>query len=261
MTGVAPGHTPSLALESRNGRFRGVIRMAAARRLRYYTTMDTDAIRTALDADGFALLPRLLSPQAAELLRSGFDDDASFRKTISMERHGYGRGTYRYFSYPLPTQLQKLREDLYAALVPIANEWVERLGSDNRYPATLEEMIARCVGAEQLRPTPLLLRYVAGDFNALHQDVYGAVAFPFQATVLLSRPNDEFTGGEFVLYETRARKQSVARVVPLEFGDAVIFPNAFRPNAKGGRSQLRHGVSIVRSGGRTTLGVILHDAK
>jgi uncharacterized protein len=235
--------------------------MVAGRPLRYYTTMDTEAIRTALDADGFALLPRLLSPHAAESLRAGFDDDASFRKTISMERHGYGRGTYRYFSYPLPVELQQLREDLYAALVPIANEWAERLGSADRYPATLEEMTARCAAAEQLRPTPLLLRYGTGDFNALHQDVYGTVAFPFQATALLSRPNDEFTGGEFVLYETRARRQSVARVVPLEFGDAVIFPNAFRPNAKGGRSQLRHGVSVVRSGSRTTLGVILHDAQ
>ncbi len=223
--------------------------------------MDTNAIRIALDADGFALIPRLVSPHEAESLRAGFDDDASFRKTISMEHHGYGRGTYRYFAYPLPSDVQKLREDLYAALAPIAGEWAQRLGSDNRYPATLEELTARCAAAGQLRPTPLLLRYVAGDFNALHQDVYGDIAFPFQATVLLSRPNDEFTGGEFVLYETRARKQSVARVVPLEFGDAVIFPNAFRPNAKGGRSQLRHGVSVVRSGCRTALGVILHDAK
>jgi hypothetical protein len=224
-------------------------------------TMETDALRNAIDTDGFALVPRLVGPEAAEALRARFDDEASFRKTISMERHGYGRGRYRYFAYPLPAAVQKLREDLYAALAPIAGEWAERLGTDTRYPATLDEMIARCAAAGQLRPTPLLLRYETGDFNALHQDVYGDVAFPFQATVLLSHPNDEFAGGEFVLYETRARKQSVARVVPLEFGDAVIFPNAFRPNAKGGRSQFRHGVSVVRAGCRTTLGVILHDAK
>jgi hypothetical protein len=223
--------------------------------------MDTDALRRALDTDGFALVPRLVTQEAAETLRASFEDETLFRKTISMERHGYGRGTYRYFSYPLPKPVQNLRENLYAALAPIADEWAERLGSDNRYPATLDEMIARCAAAGQHRPTPLLLRYAGGDFNALHQDVYGDVAFPFQATVLLSRPIDEFTGGEFVLYETRARKQSVARIVPLEFGDAVIFPNAFRPNAKGGRSQFRHGVSVLRSGCRTTLGVILHDAK
>lgn len=223
--------------------------------------MDTDALRRALDTDGFALVPRLVTQEAAETLRASFEDETLFRKTISMERHGYGRGTYRYFSYPLPKRVQNLRENLYAALAPIADEWAERLGSDNRYPATLDEMIARCAAAGQHRPTPLLLRYAGGDFNALHQDVYGDVAFPFQATVLLSRPIDEFTGGEFVLYETRARKQSVARVVPLEFGDAVIFPNAFRPNAKGGRSQFRHGVSVLRSGCRTTLGAILHDAK
>jgi uncharacterized protein len=235
--------------------------MVAALWLPYYMPMDTQALRHELDTNGFALIPQLVSPGESEKLRARFDDDASFRKTISMERHGYGRGTYRYFSYPLPAELQILRRDLYAALVPIANEWAERLGSGDRYPDTLDEMVARCSAAGQLRPTPLLLRYQTGDFNALHQDVYGDVAFPFQATVLLSRPNDEFTGGEFVLYETRARKQSVARVVPLEFGDAVVFPNAFRPNAKGGRSQLRHGVSALRSGSRTTLGVILHDAK
>ena len=235
--------------------------MVAARSLQYYNSMDTDALRNELDSNGFALIPHQLSPNEAEGLRARFDDDASFRKTIDMERHGYGRGIYRYFAYPLPPIVQTLRERLYAALVPIADEWAERLGSADRFPATLDEMIARCSVAGQLHPTPLVLRYRTGDFNALHQDVYGDVAFPFQATVLLSRPNEEFTGGEFVLYETRARKQSVARVVPLDFGDAVVFPNAFRPNAKSGRSQFRHGVSIVRSGNRTTLGVILHDAK
>jgi hypothetical protein len=223
--------------------------------------MDTDLLRAALDSDGYALVPKALSSIEAGRLREISADDGAFRKTIDMERHGYGRGIYRYFAYPLPPIVQTLRERLYAALVPIANEWSQRLGSEVAYPVTLPEMLARCFAAGQLRPTPLLLRYRTGDFNALHQDVYGDVAFPFQATILLSRPNEDFTGGEFILYETRARKQSVARVVPLQFGDAVVFPNAFRPNAKGGRSQLRHGVSMVRSGDRMTLGVILHDAK
>ncbi|HEY3674642.1 MAG TPA: 2OG-Fe(II) oxygenase [Candidatus Tumulicola sp.] len=223
--------------------------------------MNTELLEAALEAEGYALVPAAVSPLEAQRLRALFQDDAAFRKTIQMERHGYGRGVYRYFSYPLPAAVQNLREQLYAALAPIANEWSRRLGSRDVYPKTLSEMIQRCADANQLRPTPLLLTYESGDYNALHQDVYGSVSFPFQATLLLSRPNDEFTGGEFVLYESRARRQSVARVVPLSFGDAVIFPNAHRPNAKGARSQFRHGVSVVRSGRRTTLGVILHDAQ
>jgi hypothetical protein len=223
--------------------------------------MDTESLRNALDAVGFAVVPRLVEPLEAERLRDGFNHESAFRKTIEMERHGYGRGTYRYFGYPLPAAVQDLRERLYAALAPVANAWAQRLGSPADYPATLAEMLERCAHAGQHRPTPLLLSYEAGDFNALHQDVYGSVSFPFQATILLSRPDDEFTGGEFVLYESRSRRQSVARVVPLTFGDAVIFPNAYRPNAKGGRSQFRHGVSVVRRGRRITLGVILHDAQ
>ncbi|HEY1428106.1 MAG TPA: 2OG-Fe(II) oxygenase [Candidatus Tumulicola sp.] len=223
--------------------------------------MDSASLSAALDADGFALVPGLLHGAEAAKLRTQFDANDGFRKTIDMQRHGYGRGIYRYFAYPLPPEVQRLRERLYAALAPIADEWARRLGSDITYPETLAAMLERCAAAGQLRPTPLLLSYETGDFNALHQDVYGSVSFPFQATVLLSHPNDDFTGGEFVLYETRARRQSVARVVPLGFGDAVIFPNAYRPNAKGGRSQFRHGVSVVRSGRRVTLGVILHDAQ
>jgi uncharacterized protein len=223
--------------------------------------MDANGLKAQLDADGFAIAPNILDRAAAEDLRTRFDANAGFRTTIEMERHGYGRGTYRYFAYPLPDVVQTMREQLYAALSPIANEWSQRLGLQHTYPATLDEMLQRCHNAGQLRPTPLVLSYEAGDFNALHQDVYGAVSFPFQATILLSRPNEEFTGGEFVLYESRARRQSIARVVPLNFGDAVIFPNVARPNAKGGRSQFRHGVSTVRSGRRVTLGVILHDAQ
>jgi hypothetical protein len=218
-------------------------------------------LREQLNADGFAVVPNAIGRVAAGGLRELFDANTGFRKTIEMERHGYGRGTYRYFAYPLPDTVQILRRQLYAALAPIANDWSQRLSSQTTYPNTLDELLQRCHDAGQLRPTPLLLSYQAGDFNALHQDVYGAVSFPFQATLLLSRPNEDFTGGEFVLYESRARRQSVAHVVPLAFGDAVIFPNVARPNAKGGRSQFRHGVSVVRSGRRVTLGVILHDAQ
>jgi uncharacterized protein len=218
-------------------------------------------LREQLDAQGFAIVPGIIGRSAADELRELFDANTGFRKTIEMERHGYGRGVYRYFAYPMPAVVQTLREQLYMALSPIANEWSERLGPQTIYPPTLDEMLRRCHDAGQLRPTPLLLSYETGDFNALHQDVYGAVSFPFQATFLLSRPNEEFSGGEFVLYESRARRQSVARVVPLNFGDAVIFPNVARPNAKGGKSQFRHGVSVVQSGRRVTLGVILHDAQ
>lgn len=223
--------------------------------------MDSNALREQLNADGFAVVSGIIDAASADGLREIFDANAGFRKTIEMERHGYGRGTYRYFAYPLPAVVQTIRERLYVALAPIANDWSQHLGSLTTYPASLDEMLQRCHDAGQLRPTPLVLSYETGDFNALHQDVYGAVSFPFQATMLLSRPDEDFTGGEFILYESRARRQSVARVVPLSFGDAVIFPNVARPNVKGGRSQFRHGVSTVRSGRRVTLGVILHDAQ
>ena len=177
-----------------------------------------------------------------------------------MERHGYGRGVYRYFGYPLPAVVQSLRERLYAALVPVANQWSERLGSKVRYPPALAAMLDVCIEAGQQRPTALLLKYASGDFNALHQDVYGEVAFPLQATFLLSEPGVDFSGGEFVLYESRPRRQSVARVVPLGLGDCVIFPNRYRPNSNGARTTFRHGVSLVSSGERMTLGIILHDA-
>jgi hypothetical protein len=221
-------------------------------------------VRDELDARGFAVIPQLVDAEARALLRAAFDDDAAFRNTIVMERHGYGRGVYRYFANPLPPLVASLRERLYADLAPVANAWSERLGRSERYPAALGKFLERCHAHGQTRPTPLLLRYRVGDHNALHQDVYGDVAFPLQATVLLSDPAADFTGGEFVLVEQRPRKQSLAHVVPLGAGDAVVFPNAERPAAGSRgfyRAAFRHGVSDVRSGERITLGLIFHDAK
>ena len=221
-------------------------------------------VKDDLDERGYAALPALLDADACAELRARFDDDGAFRNTIVMERLGYGRGVYRYFRYPLPPPVERLRRDLYARVAPVANAWAEALGDDVRYPPQLGAFLERCHANGQTRPTPLLLRYRAGDHNALHQDVYGDVAFPLQATVLLSEPGAEFEGGEFVLVEQRPRKQSLAHVVPLRRGDGVVFPNAIRP-ARGARgyyrTMFRHGVGEVRSGERVTLGVIFHDAK
>jgi hypothetical protein len=215
-----------------------------------------------LDRDGFAVIPGFFDAATCDALAAGFDaGDGAFRKTIVMERHGYGHGVYRYFAYPLPPVVAAARERVYAAAIDTANEWAQRLGRSERYPATLDAMLERCHAAGQARPTPLLLRYVAGDWNALHQDTYGAVAFPLQATVLLSEPGRDFSGGEFTLVESKPRKQSIPHVVPLARGDAVVFPNVQKPNERGGRSAFRHGVSVVRSGTRLTLGLILHDAE
>ncbi len=208
-------------------------------------------LRAALDARGYALVPGLLDGAACAALRARFDDDAAFRKTIVMERLGYGRGVYRYFAAPLPAPVADLRAELYARLVPVANAWAEQLGRTERYPATLAAMLDRCAANGQRRPTPLLLRYHAGDHNALHQDVYGSVAFPLQATILLSAPGSEFSGGEFVLVEQRPRRQSLVHVVPLGLGDCVVFPNAVRPvqGSRGVyRTTIRHGVGEVRVG-------------
>ncbi|MDP9107109.1 MAG: 2OG-Fe(II) oxygenase [Candidatus Eremiobacteraeota bacterium] len=210
------------------------------------------------------MLPALLDADQCAELRARFDDDGAFRSTVVMERLGYGRGVYRYFRYPLPPLVEHLRTHLYARLAPVANAWAEALGDGVRYPAKLPDFLARCHANGQQRPTPLMLRYRAGDHNALHQDVYGDVAFPLQATVLLSDPDADFAGGEFVLVEQRPRKQSLAHVVPLRSGDAVVFPNSIRP-ARGTRgffrTTFRHGVGEVRTGERVTLGLIFHDAR
>jgi hypothetical protein len=222
---------------------------------------DLDAIRAGLDERGFHLLPRLLDPGSCEQLAAGYAAD-QFRSTIVMARHGFGRGEYKYYRSPLPPLIAELRLRLYERLVPIAHDWQSALGSPVRYPDRHDRFLARCRAAGQSRPTPLILRYGPGDYNCLHQDVYGETVFPLQVAVLLSSPSD-FSGGEFVLTEQRPRRQSRAQVVPLEQGDAVVFPVRDRPvrGARGFyRAQHRHGVSELRSGQRHTLGLIFHDA-
>lgn len=224
---------------------------------------DWAAAAAELDTRGWTTLPRLLDAGACAATAALYDGETGFRKQVVMERHGYGRGEYRYFAYPLPPLVADLRERLYPLLAPIANRWHERMGVDARFPAKHRAFLDRCHEAGQLRPTPLLLRYGPGDYNCLHQDLYGEHVFPLQVAVLLSAPGEDFTGGEFVLTEQRPRMQSRAEVVPLTQGDAVIFAVAQRPQrgARGDhRVTMRHGVATLRSGRRHTLGVIFHDA-
>jgi hypothetical protein len=227
--------------------------------------IDWDRVATALDATGHARVPELLDDDACRALAALWDEPARFRKRIDLAQHRFGAGgSYQYFAYPLPAAVAALRGALYAPLARIANGWQARLGSAQRFPPTLERFLARCRREGQARPTPLLLRYGAGGYNRLHQDVYGAVAFPLQVAILLSRPGRGFRGGEFVLVEQRPREQARVEAVALEQGEAVIFPNQVRP-AEGPRGhhrvQVRHGVSRVHAGDRTTLGIIFHDAR
>ena len=222
---------------------------------------DWPAIAAALDAQGWAMLPNLLPRDQAVAAAELYDESALFRSEIVMARHGFGRGAYRYFAYPLPAPVETLRTALYPRLAPIANRWHARMGLARRFPETHAEFLAQCHQDGQARPTPLLLRYGPGDYNCLHQDLYGEHVFPLQAAVLLS---DGFSGGEFMLTEQRPRMQSRAQVVPLTQGDAVIFAVSQRPVAgtRGDyRVTMRHGVSEIRSGERHTLGVIFHDAR
>jgi hypothetical protein len=222
-------------------------------------SIDTDN----LDERGFALLTGMLDAGECAALARRYDDPGQFRSRVVMARHGFGRGEYQYFSYPLPDVIQDLRTRLYARLAPIANGWNETLRSERRFPATHAEFLAQCHAAGQSRATPLLLRYGAGDFNCLHQDLYGEQVFPLQVAVLLSQPEVDFTGGEFVLTEQRPRQQSRVEVVSLTQGDAVVFAVNERPVAgtRGSyRVKMRHGVSRVRAGQRHTLGIIMHDA-
>jgi hypothetical protein len=221
-------------------------------------------ISTDLDAHGWALFEKLLTPADCDAIAAMYSDDSRFRSHIVMARHGFGRGEYKYFAYPLPETIATLRTTLYTELAPIANRWNESMGIEVRYPDTHADYVARCHKAGQTRPTPLLLQYGEGDFNALHQDLYGEHVFPLQVAILLSEPGKDFTGGEFVLVEQRPRMQSRAEVVPLGRGDGVVFAVHHRPvqGARGVyRVTLRHGVSRLRSGHRHTLGVIFHDAK
>jgi uncharacterized protein len=226
--------------------------------------LDWAKITAELDAHGCATTPTLLSSEECAALAATYAEDAPFRSRVVMARHGFGRGEYKYFAYPLPAIVAALREALYPPLAVIANRWQEAMGLEQRYPLDHSDYLTRCHAAGQLRPTPLLLQYDPGDYNCLHQDLYGEHVFPLQATVLLSRPGEEFTGGEFVLTEQRPRMQSRAEVVPLAQGEVVIFPVHHRPVAGTRgiyRVNMRHGVSRLRSGRRHTLGVIFHDAK
>ena len=213
---------------------------------------------------GCAIIKGLLSREECQQMASLYLQEGHFRSHIRMAQHGFGKGEYRYFKYPLPDLLGKLRTALYPRLAAVANDWSERMGIDQRYPARLSELLKLCHDAGQTKPTPLLLQYVPGDFNCLHQDLYGDLAFPLQVAILLSEPGKDFTGGEFVLAEQRPRMQSRVEVVPLRQGDAVAFAVNNRPvqGSKGTyRVNLRHGVSRLRSGRRHTLGIIFHDAK
>jgi len=231
-----------------------------------HTPLDTYAwtdVHTHLDRQGWAVLPGLLDRAACDEVAAWYGESSRFRSRIVMGRHGFGQGEYQYFAYPLPPLVADLREALYPRLTPVATAWNARLGIAGAYPATHAAYLAECHAAGQGRPTPLLLQYGEGDFNALHQDLYGALVFPLQVAVLLSQPERDFTGGEFVLTEQRPRMQSRAEVVPLQQGDAVAFAVHHRPvtGSRGAyRVHLRHGVSPVRSGRRHTLGVIFHDA-
>jgi uncharacterized protein len=217
-----------------------------------------------LDEHGWALVKNLLTCSECEAVAGLYEDDRHFRSHIVMARHGFGRGEYKYFTHPLPETVAELRTALYPRLAPIANRWNESMGIAVRYPDGHADFLARCHNAGQTRPTPLLLQYGEGDFNALHQDLYGEHVFPLQVAILLSAPEKDFTGGEFVLIERRPRMQSRAEVVPLRRGDGVVFAVHNRP-VQGTRGiyrvTLRHGVSRVRSGHRHTVGMIFHDAK
>jgi hypothetical protein len=217
-----------------------------------------------LDAQGCAVLKGVLMAEECAALAAMYPDDGHFRSRVVMGRHGFGRGEYKYFAYPLPGLIAELRPALYARLAGIANRWNEAMGIDIRYPGAHAAFLKRCHDAGQTRPTPLLLQYEAGDYNCLHQDLYGEHVFPLQVAILLSQPGRDFAGGEFVLTEQRPRMQSRAEVVPLAQGDAVAFAVHHRPvqGTRGTyRVNLRHGVSRLRSGHRHTVGVIFHDAK
>jgi hypothetical protein len=226
-------------------------------------TCDWRQLAVDLDEQGSAVIPQLSSTAECRALAAMYSQDELFRSRVVMARHGFGRGEYRYFVYPLPPQILTLREALYARLAPIANRWNERLGLEIRYPAAHAEFVERCHAAGQGLPTPLLLRYEAGDYNCLHQDLYGEHVFPLQVAILMSQPGEDFEGGEFVITEQRPRQQSRVEVVNLRQGDAVVFAVSHRPveGARGShRVNSRHGVSRIRSGERRALGVIFHDA-
>jgi uncharacterized protein len=226
--------------------------------------LDWARLSSELASQGCAVAERLLSAQQCRALTALYREEEPFRSRVVMSRHGFGRGEYKYFAYPLPDVVAELRTAFYPQLVPIANQWNTQMRIDTRYPADHAEFLERCREAGQSRPTPLLLEYGEGDYNCLHQDLYGEHVFPLQVAILLSQSGEDFTGGEFVMTEQRPRMQTRPEVVPLQRGDGVVFAVNHRP-VQGSRGiyrvKLRHGVSRVRSGHRHTLGVIFHDAK
>jgi hypothetical protein len=233
---------------------------AAASRV---AAIDWQQTAMSLDERGYATTAALLTTEECRGLAALYDREEAFRSRVVMQRHAFGRGEYKYLQYPLPDVVEALRQAIYPHLAPIANRWRERLGEDGRFPPALDAYLAECHRASQKRPTPLILKYEAGDYNCLHQDLYGDLVFPLQLTVLLSAPDDDFTGGEFLLVEQRPRAQSKGEVVPFRQGQAVIFPVHHRPveGTRGPyRVTMRHGVSRLRSGRRFTLGIIFHDA-
>ena len=226
--------------------------------------LDWESIERSLHDRGFATLPRILTSTECGRLVRLYGDDGRFRKRIEMERHRFGVGDYKYFDHPLPPPVRDLRLHAYRRLAPIVNRWMIRFGSSERYPSSLGAFLRRCHDRGQTRPTPLLLHYEAGGYNRLHQDLYGAIAFPVQLAVLLSRPGADFAGGEILLVENHPRAQSIGHAIALDQGEAVIFTTRERPvaGARGFyRASARHGVSRLLSGSRHTLGIIFHDAK
>ena len=225
--------------------------------------IDWVRVENDLHSSGFAMIPSLLSPDECSQLIDLYTNEGKFRSTITMERYRFGKGEYKYLAYPLPAIIQELRESFYPPLVPVANEWMQRLGIDVRYPAALKEFLSACHDAGQHRPTPLILRYERGGFNTLHQDMYGDVFFPFQVVFLLTQPGQDFRGGELVFVEQLPRAQSRAEVLTPSLGDAIVFTTNFRP-VKGSRgfyrARMKHGVSPIKEGIRYTMGIIFHDA-
>lgn len=238
-------------------------RTAPADAVARVVALDWDALALALDTDGWATTPPLLGAAECAALAAMFDDVRRFRSRVDMAHHRFGEGEYRYFADPLPPLVRALRTRFYARLAPIANRWAAALGLPDRWPATLAAWLARCAAAGQSRPTPLLLRYRTGGYNCLHQDLYGALAFPLQVTIVLSQHGRDYEGGEFLLVEQRPRSQSRGEAIVLDRGAAIVFPNRYRP-VRGTRGTyrvtIRHGVSRIRRGERMALGLIFHDA-
>jgi uncharacterized protein len=225
--------------------------------------LDWKHILQQLDATGYSVVPSVLSKQICEELKNLYAQNEIYRSTINMQRYRFGKGEYKYFSYPLPTIVQKLRATWYPPLSQLANEWMQRLSIDTRFPDNHNELIEKCHQKNQTRPTPLILRYETGGYNCLHQDLYGDVYFPFQIVFVLSEPKRDFDGGEFVLVEQLPRAQSKAEIVSLQQGDALIFTTNFRPmqGARGYyKAKMKHGISPLRTGVRYALGIIFHDA-